>query len=533
LNREINGETNGTGKYRFLFRLPWYTANKDIFKQEEKLRAVTIMFDSLNRAFLEPYGSGWVKTPNFSRLARRCVTFDNFYAGSLPCMPARRELHTGRLNFLHRGWSPLEPFDESMPQTLKQNGVYSRLVTDHCHYWEDGGSTYHSRFSSFDFIRGQEGDAWAGIVKGYTPGFDVKEQDAQNRFRMTEEDAHYHVRTCKEGIRFIEENRENDDWYLQLEYFDPHEPFFVPERFKRLYSNADIPFDWPLYRPSAEQGPEHVKSFILNYAALVSMCDEYLGKVLDLFDTYDLWKDTLLMVNTDHGYLLGEHGFIGKNYMPVYDELARLPFFIWDPRYGGKGERRKELAQTIDIPATILGFFNMPQGKHIRGKDMFPVLKDHEKIHEALLFGYFGMHVNVSNGRYVYMRSAKDKQNKPLFQYTLMPMHIKKLMSKEELKQADEKLFRDFAFTDNTPVLKIPVDERYDKRRYFKYSDHADYGTLLFDLETDPKQEHPLSDISIENRMIQLMKDLMRENEAPAEQFERLGFTEEINENED
>jgi arylsulfatase A-like enzyme len=67
--------------------------------------------------------------PNFKRLGEKTAVFDNNYVGSLPCMPARRELHTGRLNFLHRDWTPLEPFDDSTPEILKQNGVYSHLVS--------------------------------------------------------------------------------------------------------------------------------------------------------------------------------------------------------------------------------------------------------------------------------------------------------------------------------------------------------------------------------------------------------------------
>ena len=68
------------------------------------MRAVTIMFDSLNKRYLPPYGAQDVVAPNFERLAKRAVTFDNFYCGSMPCMPARREIHTGRYNFLHRSW---------------------------------------------------------------------------------------------------------------------------------------------------------------------------------------------------------------------------------------------------------------------------------------------------------------------------------------------------------------------------------------------------------------------------------------------
>ena len=89
-------------------------------------------------------------------------------------MPARREMHTGRHNFLHRSWGPLEPFDDSMPELCHTAGVHSHKVTDHHHYWEDGGATYHQRFRTHEFVRGQEGDWWKGDVdklrdKSYPP----------------------------------------------------------------------------------------------------------------------------------------------------------------------------------------------------------------------------------------------------------------------------------------------------------------------------------------------------------------------------
>ena len=63
------------------------------------MKVLMVMFDSLNRRMLPPYGCDWVHAPNFDRLSRRAVTFDTAYVGSMPCMPARRELHTGRCNF--------------------------------------------------------------------------------------------------------------------------------------------------------------------------------------------------------------------------------------------------------------------------------------------------------------------------------------------------------------------------------------------------------------------------------------------------
>jgi arylsulfatase A-like enzyme len=66
------------------------------------MRVVFILFDSLNRHMMAPYGGTRIPTPNFARLAERTTTFDKHYVGSLPCMPARRDLQSGRLSFLHR-----------------------------------------------------------------------------------------------------------------------------------------------------------------------------------------------------------------------------------------------------------------------------------------------------------------------------------------------------------------------------------------------------------------------------------------------
>ena len=97
------------------------------------MRTIFVLFDSLNRLALGAYGGTALETPNFDRFATRSVTFDKHYVGSLPCMPARRDMHTGRLNFMHRPWGPLEPFDNSYAQLLSANGVYSHLVSDHLH----------------------------------------------------------------------------------------------------------------------------------------------------------------------------------------------------------------------------------------------------------------------------------------------------------------------------------------------------------------------------------------------------------------
>ena len=48
---------------------------------------------------------------------------------------------------------------------MKNNGVYSHIITDHHHYFADGGATYHQRYSSWELVRGQAIDRWKGEVQ--------------------------------------------------------------------------------------------------------------------------------------------------------------------------------------------------------------------------------------------------------------------------------------------------------------------------------------------------------------------------------
>jgi arylsulfatase A-like enzyme len=494
------------------------------------MKAIMIMFDSLNRHMLPPYGCEWVHAPNFERLAGRTVAFENCYIGSMPCMPARRELHTGRYNLLHRSWGPLEPFDDSMPEILRRQGVYTHLITDHVHYWEDGGASYHTRYESYELVRGQEADQWKGQVDlppDLPPRVRIQSpdqpermwaQDWINRSYMPTPEDQPQAKTFQLGLEFIRSNHQADRWFLQIETFDPHEPFFTHREYQDLYPHRykGPVLDWPSYGPVVES-PEQVEHLRLGYVALVSMCDAQLGKVLDLMDELDMWRDTMLIVCTDHGFLLGEHDWWAKNVQPWYNENAHTPLFIYDPRCAIAGERRQSLVQMIDLPATLLEYFGLPLPADMQGLPLRDTVARDTPVRRAALFGVHGGHVNVTDGRYVYMRAPAHAENKPLYEYTLMPTHIRSRFSVEELATA--RLVPPFSFTKGVPLLQV------EARPWIK--PHP-FGTLLFDLETDPRQERPLQDAAIEAMMIHHLIRLMLDNDSPPEQFERLGLTAEV-----
>jgi arylsulfatase A-like enzyme len=504
----------------------------------EKKRCVVVMYDTLCRHFLPTYGNEWVKAPNFERLAKKTVQFQNFYVGSMPCMPARREMHTGRYNFLHRSWGPLEPFDDSMPAILHENGVHSHKVTDHLHYWEDGGATYHQRYSTFDLVRGQEGDRWIGDVeKLRDPNYgserwselqrlNNQKQDNINREHMGRAELQPQYKTFDLGLEFIDRNKDADNWFLQIETFDPHEPFFTQQEFQDLYPHEydGPPFDWPPYREvrEDEQTVEHIRYM---YASLITFCDQQLGRVLDAFDEHNLWEDTMLIVNTDHGLLMGEHDWWAKVVTPFFQEIAHIPFWAYDPRTPDKVDKKSDaLAQTIDLGPTILDFFNIPLTEDMQGKPIFDYTSAEKEIRQASLYGVMGGQVNVTDGEYVYMRANTTEDNKPLFDYTLMPTHMKNRFKPRELQEWEK--VEGFGFMKGCKVMQIPT-------RTFPifYSKDNPLGrgrtaTLLFDVNADPGQLNPLDDQAIEMRMIKLMIKEMARNECPSEQYVRLGLPE-------
>lgn len=484
------------------------------------MKVIVVMFDTLNRRYLPNYGNTRVHAPNFERLGRQAVTFDNCYAGSMPCMPARREMHTGRYNFLHRSWGPLEPFDDSLPEILHRHGIYSHLVTDHNHYWEDGGATYHNRFSSYEFFRGQEGDPW----KGRVGDVDIPEagswrrigerQDVVNREYFADIADHPQTLTVDAGLHFLDVNSDADNWMLQIECFDPHEPFFSYAEHKRHYPHHydGVRYDWPDYRRVTEDEATvaHVQA---EYSALLTMCDDSLGRVLDMMDERQLWDDTMLIVCTDHGLLLGEHEWWGKMVQPWYDETIHTPLFVWDPRIGTQGERRAQLVQTIDFAPTILDFFGIEPTADMQGRSIVPSVAAGHEVRDWALFGAFGSHVNITDGRYVYMRASVDARNAPLLEHTLMPTHMHQMFSPAEL--AGAQLHPPLSFTKGAPVLTM--------QGYPVGNPHS-FGTLLFDLANDPEQLDPLVDDELELRMAGLLRDAMVASDAPPSQFERIGL---------
>lgn len=496
------------------------------------MKTVLLFFDSLNRLALETYGGTGIQSPNTRRLAERAVRFDNHYVGSLPCMPARRDLHTGRLNFLHRSWGPLEPYDNSMVAMLRRQGVYAHLVSDHFHYFTEGGATYHTQYSSWDFIRGQEADRWQAMVRPpverFRETYHPKQVNlADDRYlahmvnrEFIKEEADFPMVQCFESaFAFLDRNRDQDNFFLQLECFDPHEPFFAPRAYRERYPDAGYRgpiLDWPRYDRVSESAQE-IAELRTNYAALVTMCDAYLGRLLDYFDAHDLWRDTALVLTTDHGFLLGEHDWWAKNRMPFYNEISHIPLLVYHPSFAAQGgSARRALTQSIDLMPTLLDFFGMAAPPEAEGTSLRPLLAGDGDHRPAVIYGMFGGATNVTDGRYTYFLYPERIESQELYEYTLMPVHMRSFFQPEEFRGMT--LAEPFNFSKGIPLMRMAA------RPALKVGRMEDTTTALYDLARDPGQMTPIEDVAVKARLTAEMVRLMIRNDAPDEAFARLGL---------
>lgn len=489
------------------------------------MRTVLVLMDTLKRDMLSCYNKNtYVKTPNIKQFSEEATIFDQHWIGSAPCMPARRDVLCGRLNFLERSWGPIEPFDVTLPKILREHGHFTHITTDHCHYFRIGGENYVQQFNTWDFHRGQEGDPWISRIDDPsnlpTEYYGrVRNQYQWNRTQWEKEDEYPSPKTFKSACQWLNDNKDKDDFFLMVEAFDPHEPFDVPDKYMQMYDNPKLDCDYfeiPEYK--RVNVPEEAVNYIQKrYAALTSMCDQWFGKLIDQLKQLSMYEDTLVIMTTDHGFFLGEREYFGKNYMHLYNELAHLPFIVKFPKGERAGERINEITQNIDIMPTVLEYNEIEIPSSVKGKSLKPIAESKPFIKEYALFGYHGMAVNITDGKYTYFRSPNEK-NWPCYEYTCVPTTIRKYLGKGI--ESEIEVGRYFVRT-QYPLYKIPV-----------YSpsiiDNVECGmkevkdTKLFNIEIDYEQLKNLSGSELETKYKKLLIRALDENEAPEEQKARL-----------
>jgi len=497
--------------------------------------AIVILLDSLNRHMLGAYGGREFSTPNLDRLAARSVRFTKHYAASLPCIPARHDILCGAWDFLWRPWGSVEIWEDAITAHLHRAGVVSQLISDHPHLFETGGENYHTDFTAWDYQRGHEGDpwktqgdpSWAGA-----PMFGFKRDMPYDRSRgwFRGEADFPGPRTMQAAAKWLGENANaHDRFFLFVDEFDPHEPFDTPDAYvKRTDPDWDgAPLIWPPYAVGAvangmisEREGRHIRA---RYGAKLMMIDHWLGRVLDAIDAQKLWRDTLVILCTDHGHYLGEKDIWGKPAVPLYETIARIPLLIAAPDV--EAGTCDALTTSVDIFATLTELFGVTDKirQRTHGASLLPLLtREKVAIRDWILAGVWGREVHYIDASTKYARAPTGK-NEPLSmwsnRWSTMPTHI--LTREQELPLPDER-----ARLDKMPGSRVPV-----LRQMWDASDALPYwagrrftGNHLYDLQEDPDENENLAGSSREAGIADALRTALKQVEAPQEQFARLGL---------
>ncbi|HEV3118291.1 MAG TPA: sulfatase, partial [Gemmataceae bacterium] len=305
---------------------------------------ILIITDSMRRDALGCYGSTWATTPHLDAFAANGVRCENAYVCSFPTVPARHDIFTGTYTCTYKAWSPLSPATITMQQVLQSAGVYTALFADtFTPYRPD--FNYQRDFVHVERIRGQENDPYitssmpvhlpCDPAKLRTPT-DYVTQYLRNVSGRTCEEDYFCARTMRAASDWLDSNHGRQPFFLCVDTFDPHEPWDPPKSYVEEYDPgytgdeviAPRYDEWRKFLNPAEL--KHCRAL---YAAEVSLTDRWIGHLLATIERLGLLENSLVLIVSDHGVLLGEHNLIGKGItragrilnVPLYPALCRIP----------------------------------------------------------------------------------------------------------------------------------------------------------------------------------------------------------------
>jgi hypothetical protein len=247
------------------------------------------------------------------------------------------------------------------------------------------------------------------------------------------------------------------------------------------------------------------------------MADRWFGRVLDALEETGRWADTAVIVTSDHGHFLGEHGWMGKPPgAPLYDVLARTPLFVWHPDSPRLGERVDTLTTAVDLYATILDWLGIGADEVDRrhSRSLAPLVTGSTDAHrDWALYGYWGSSVNVTDGEYTYLRPCDPDIDTHCYSTEMMKPNGW-FTPREPRMDAEAGSLLPYA---DSPVWRYPgaSNVRHDDPKLFHSA--ADYWQETDLVGTSGGE-------AIHDRMRETLVEGLATLGAPARQFDRLGL---------
>jgi len=393
-----------------------------------------VMLDQLRFDFLGCTGHPSIRTATIDALAARGVNFSNSFVQAAVCGPSRASFYTGRYvmshgatynNYPHRvdeltlgdhlaplgirnglaGKTHMVPDVPGITRLELPDGSGIRKHIANCGFepWDHDDGLHRvapfvpdTQYERYLRSRGYEGvnlwhEAANSVIRD--DGEDNSGWLMRNACFPTvasEEDSETAYMT-RRAMEFVEDAGDTP-WCLHLSYIKPHWPYVAPAPYHAKYNADDV---LPGNRGEGEgeahpvvdafrKHPESVEfrrdecrdTVIPAYMGLIEQIDDHLGRMIDFLNDRGILDDTIIVVTSDHGDYLGDHG-LGEKEL-YFEEVLRIPMIVVDPSSEADGTRGRVLdhmVESIDLIPTFVDLLGgTPNYDWLEGRSLMPLL---------------------------------------------------------------------------------------------------------------------------------------------------------------
>ncbi len=461
----------------------------------EKMNVLFIVSDDLTNTTLSCYGSKVSKSPNIDKLAAKGVKFDRAYCQFPLCNPSRASFLTGLRPDTTKVYENATQFRKNVPgaqslgQTFQKGGYTVVRV----------GKLYHYGVPAQIGTNGLDDEpSWQKTINPRGRDKDDEDKDliftlnpnakASARFGGTlswhasegKDEEMTDGKIADETIKLLEANKDKP-FFIACGFFRPHTPYVAPKKYFDMYppEKLELPKVPDKHReagPAPAFGSAKVeqdkmtddlrRKALQAYYASTTFMDAQVGRVIEALEKLKLADKTIVVFISDHGYHLGEHGLWQK--MSLFENSARVPMIIYDPRSKGNGKASARTVELVDLHATLAELTGLP----------------------------------VPTGRDPKVPACEGKSLKPLLDDPAVKWE----------KPAITQVSRGTPTATGEPVGKNPwflgYSVRNERYRYTEW-DGGKKGVQLFDYDKDPDEMKNLADDPMYADVVKQMKALL------------------------
>lgn len=342
---------------------------------------VMIMADQWTSNVIGAMGHPAVKTPHIDSLVDNGVAFTNCYCNSPLCVPSRTSMMAGKLPSQIGVYDNGSEFSASIPtfvHHLRRSG-YETILSGKMHFiGPDQLHGFEQRLTkdlqpvgfhlTTDWTKGVHANPGTGIKRLKNSG--VCDWNKQLSF-----DEKTHGLTLNK-IRMLGHKQEKQPFFLCTSYMHPHDPFIMTKEYWDRYEGVDIPMPETAREPIEDMHPynqwiqthheadqwqpsdEEIRINRRAYYGMVSYVDDKVGEILHELKRMKLLDNTIIILVSDHGEMLGEHGMWFKR--TFYDPAAKVPLIFSWPGHFPSGKRIEQVVSLVDLGSTLMELAGVP-----------------------------------------------------------------------------------------------------------------------------------------------------------------------------